>query len=163
MPLTLEDFVGLVSEGSKGFLKHIDGLTAEQWDWKPYPECKSVRESLIHLLIDDEALKASIVSGKEPDYAEISDRLTACAPTNTAELTAAVVESNVSLCAWLTDRFKDTPLDEEICFFGYPFKLALALAALQGEYQYHTGQVAFIRMASDPTWNYYLAIYGIEE
>ena len=52
---TVHDLLEEAKGSRRYFLKHVKGLTAEQWDWKPYPECKSVRETVAHLISDDRA------------------------------------------------------------------------------------------------------------
>lgn len=55
MALTLDDLIASFLFRRTRFLKHVDGLQEDQWDWKPYPECKSVRETVAHLIVDDRA------------------------------------------------------------------------------------------------------------
>jgi len=71
--------------------------------------------------------------------------------------------SFTTLLEQLVSRYADQPLDTEVSTFGSPRKLGVAIPFFSSEDYYHTGQVAFIRMASDPTWNYYAAIYGFGE
>jgi hypothetical protein len=54
------------------------------------------------------------------------------------------------------------PLDAEVALWGTPQKLGRAIAYLTAEDFYHAGQIAFIRMASDPEWDYYACVYGGE-
>jgi len=61
----------------------------------------------------------------------------------------------------LTTVTEGLPLDAPLAIFGqHPRKLGVVAASLTSEDEYHSGQVAFIRMATDPTWDYYAAMYG---
>src|SRR5260370_10533519 len=86
MSITVEDLVKSVSLSRAHFLKHIEGLTDQQWDWKPYPECMSARETLGHLITDDLAALQSLETRKEPDYVTISSR--EMSPESLADLNA---------------------------------------------------------------------------
>ena len=122
---------------------------------KPYPECKSIRETLAHLIADDRASVVMLETGEFPDFDGMLER--EASPTKLLDLLA---ESHDNLCAFLRGRFADTPLDSVVKFFGGPEPLGLAIAGISSEDYYHAGQVAFIRMATDPAWDYYKEIYG---
>ncbi len=53
MALHIEDFIKHISGSRNHFLKHLAGLKEDQWDWKPYDECMSIRQILAHLVSDD--------------------------------------------------------------------------------------------------------------
>ena len=53
-------------------------------------------------------------------------------------------------------------MDTEVSAYGTPMKLGRAIAHLSSEDFYHAGQVAFIRIATDPSWDYYAVIYAHE-
>ena len=157
MAVTLNDLLDGLRGSRRHFLKHVEGLREEQWDWKPYPECKSIRETLMHLRVDDRAALASIQSGKEPDYEALSAEE---AEQDAEKLLSALNESFETLLTEISQRYADAPLDAEICIFGDNKKLAVGVPYLSSEDFYHAGQVAFVRMASDPAWDYYTAIYS---
>ena len=96
-PVTVTDLVDAVRASRRHFWKHVDGLSDAQWDWKPYPECKSVTETLAHLVQDDRAALAALESGGEPDYeafAEPERDRSACArccPNRTSPVRGAPI------------------------------------------------------------------------
>jgi hypothetical protein len=59
----------------------------------------------------------------------------------------------------LTSEYSGKPIDAQITFYGHPIPFADAVGYILGEEGYHTGQAAFVRMATDPSWDYYTAIY----
>ena len=155
MALTLEDLLEALRLSRRHFYKHLDGLRDDQWDFKPFPECKSIRETLQHLIVDDLAAVESIRTGKEPNYEE--------SPYSELEidkLRAHLVESHENLLREIKERYKDAALDADICVWGHHEKLAVGVPYYSSEDWYHAGQVAFLRTASDPSWDYYKAIYG---
>lgn len=160
MAFTLDDLLEGLRNSRKFFFKHLEGLKQEQWDWKPYPECKSIRETLIHLIVDDRAAIESLNTNKEPDYLGLSDATFAAAPADLAQIRALLDESHAELLALIQSRYRDAPLDAEINVFGTNMKLGNGVPYLSIEDCYHAGQVAYIRMASDPSWDYYAALYG---
>lgn len=155
MAVDIETLISAVQKSRAFFLKHANGLRDDQWDWKPYPECKSIRETLAHLIADDRASVVMLETGEFPDFGGMLERETA-----TPKLLDLLAESHENLCAFLRGRFADTPLDSVVKFFGGPEPLGLAIMGITSEDYYHAGQVAFIRMATDPEWNYYKEIYG---
>lgn len=157
MALTLDDLIESVRESRRHFLKHVEGLREDQWDWQPYPQCKSVRETLLHLIGDDRAARWSLETGQLPDWETLYNE----PERDATRLCALLGETHEALIAFLKTHYADTPLDAEVALWGQPTKLGRAVAYLTAEDFYHGGQVAFIRMASDPAWDYYAAIYGI--
>lgn len=158
MPLTISDLLAGLRDSRRHFLKHVAGLTPEQWSWKPYPECKSVVETLAHLVIDDRAALQALESGHEPDYTsiEVEER-------DPERLLALLSDSHAQLCAGLSERFAGSAPDAEMCVWGLTMSLGRGVPFLSSEDWYHSGQVAFIRMATDPEWDYYAHIYGAGE
>jgi uncharacterized damage-inducible protein DinB len=157
MAFTTEDCIHGVREARKYFLKHLKGLREDQWDWKPYPECKSIRETVAHLISDDRAVMQSLETGREPDYDSLQE-----SERDIVRLLALLEESHEQVCAFLKERYADKSLDTEACLYGGMMKLGSAVAHITSEDFYHAGQVAYIRMATEPTWNYYGSIYGGE-
>jgi uncharacterized damage-inducible protein DinB len=141
----------------QNFLKHIDGITEEQAAWKPYPECKSIAETLDHLHWSDRATVEYARSGQEPDYTSVPSK----PPTESIDtLKAKLAESHADLMRYFETEFAGKPLDTICKFYGQPTSIGDSLTYICNEEGYHTGQAAFIRMATDPTWDYYTAIYG---
>jgi uncharacterized damage-inducible protein DinB len=157
MAFEAADLIDGIRKSRKQFLRHLKGMREEQWDWKPYPECKNVRETLAHLIGVDRCARASIETGEMPDFRELEEP-----ERDRAKLLGLLDESHWDLIFLLEKKFSSTPLDEEIRIFGDTKKLGSALAYLTSEDYYHSGQVAFIRMATDPSWDYYKAVYGEE-
>ena len=163
MAFVFEDLIDSLRASRSSFHKHLVGLRDDQWDWKPYPECKSIRETLVHLIQDDRAAVEAIEKNCEPDYETLMAAAAALAAQDVDHLKALSESSFAALLALLTSRYADAPLDAEINVFGATKKLGVGIPFFSSEDYYHTGQIAFIRMASDPSWNYYAAIYGGEE
>jgi uncharacterized damage-inducible protein DinB len=155
MAFNIHDLIAGVRESRHHFLKHLKGIHDDQWDWKPYPACKSIRETLAHLVSDDRAFIAILDTGRMPDFEALEER-----ETDTTKLLVLMNESHEQLCAFLEDRFADAALDREVVYFTGKAKLGHAIMGISSEDYYHAGQVAFIRMATDPSWDYYSAIYG---
>ncbi len=154
MPFTLSDLLTDVRGARRHFLKHVNGLRDDQWTWKPYPECKSVAETLAHLISVDRMALESLRTGEMPDFVAFD-----VAECDREQLLTLLADSHAQLCAFLEERYWDAPLDLEVRLYGDPRKLGSAVAYLTSEDFYHSGQVAFIRMATDPGWDYYGQIY----
>lgn len=137
------------------FLKHLQGLQPEQWDFKPFTECMSPLETLQHLIIDDLSAVESLRTGAEPDY-ESYKRMEG---TNEA-LLQALEASHRQLLAEIEARYPNPAEDAPICIWGAQYPFRSGVAWLSSEDCYHAGQIAFMRMASDPAWDYYKSIYG---
>ena len=157
MPLTLDDLIGGIERSRQYFLKHLEGVRDDQWDFKPFADCKSIRETLQHLIVDDRAAVESIKTGEEPNYEEGPYSV-----LDLEDLKRTLVESHQELLGELRRRHANSPLDADICVWGNHRKLGVGIPYFSSEDFYHAGQVAFLRMASDPSWDYYAAIYGEE-
>lgn len=153
MPVTTDDLLEGLRRSRRHFLKHLEGVQEDQWDYRPFPQCKSIRETLQHLVIDDRAALESLRTCKEPNYErqpyEVQD---------IDELYRLLAMSHGALLRDLSERVRH--LDEEICVWGLVLKAAVGIPYFSSEDFYHAGQVAFLRMACDPQWDYYHAIYG---
>lgn len=157
MAYTVSDALEGLRKSRRFFHKHLAGLKDEQWTWKPYPECKSVVETLAHLVCDDRAALESLQTGKEPDYTNLTE-----ADTDRDRLLGKLAGSHDALCSFIIEKWGGSPVDTEACIWGSPMPLAAGLSLLTSEDYYHSGQVAFIRSATDPCWDYYTDIYGGE-
>ena len=153
--MTVTDLVDAVRASRRHFWRHVDGLNAEQWDWKPYPECKSIRETLAHLVTDDRAALAALESGGEPDYEALTET-----ERDLERPRALLRESHEALCAAILARFDGAPLDTPMSIWGTPKALGIGVPYFCSEDYFHAGQVSFIRLATDPGWDYYGAVYG---
>ena len=161
MDLTLDELIEDLQHSRQFFFKHLDGLREDQWDWKPYPECKSIRETLAHLVVDDRSAIESIETGDFPDFDAIAAVAIREAPDNLEKQFALLAESHEQLIALLRTKYANQPLDTEISIWGMNGKVVRLVPHLSSEDYYHAGQVGFIRMAIDPAWNYYKAIYNL--
>ena len=155
MALRTEDFIASIEKSRAHFLRHLEGMTPDQIAWKPYPECKSVVETLQHLIVDDAMALESLQTMKEPNYDGFR-----VIETNVDRLLERLAESHQALTDYLRAAYGDRPLDAPACAWGAEQPAALAIAFLASEDYYHADQIAFIRMATDPDWDYYGAIYG---
>jgi uncharacterized damage-inducible protein DinB len=161
MAFTAGDLIEAVQKSRKYFLKHLEGIRDDQWDWKPFPECKSIRETLVHLIVDDWAALQSFQTKEEPDYEGLSNQTASeTSGASLEQIRTILTDSHERLCAYLNATFVNSPLDTEVTLWGSTTKLGRALAYLPSEDFYHAGQVAFIRMATDPQWDYYASIYS---
>ena len=158
--LSVEDLIEGVRASRRYFLKHIDGLPDELWTWKPYPECKNVLETLAHMRIDDLTAIESLKTGKEPNYEGYSytyDEI----PNGRERVLELLAQSRQELLDHLAANYGESNLDTQICVWGNMKPLATGVPYYSSEDFYHAGQVAFIRLAVEPGWDYYKAIYGM--
>jgi len=160
MALTLEDLLESVRNSHKSLFRHLKGITEEQLTWKPYPECKSIHETLAHLIAVEWSSQSMLNTGEFPDYeTHQRDALALASGKSPEELTTILKEEQDKTLGIVAAKFKDTALDEEIKSWGYPTKMGEAIVRLGTESTYHSGQIAYIRMATDPSWDYYKEIY----
>ena len=162
MAFGVEDLIDGLRGSRLHFLKHLKGLTAEQWTWKPYPECKSIQETIVHLVGDDRAALQALETGGEPEYEQILEKAFAEAGGDKEQALDMLEESHENLCAYIAARFTGAQLDTEFAAFGTKMKVGSGIPYLSSEDYYHAGQVSYIRMATDPTWDYYSHVYGGE-
>jgi len=153
MPYTVAEAVQSMRDAHDHFLKHLQGVREDQLDWRPNAACKTIRETLAHLTSDYRAMVLSVKTGGEPDY-------DACqvAETDLNRLHALMAEEFANACALVSSTY--TSVDDEACVFGWKMPLGKAIPLFCSEDYYHAGQVAFIRMATDPDWDYYGAVYA---
>jgi len=143
----IDDLVDNMRGALRFFLAHLHGLRDEQWDWKPAPACRSIREMLRHLCetYEDRAALEEALARPLPKVAEVQALFEAAAKRDYAHLRR---------------KYADTPLDAEIAIAGSDWFLGRAsvkagtlLARRAWEECYHTGQVVAIRQATDPDWD----------
>lgn len=157
MAFAVEDYIEAIRASRQLFLKHIENLKEEQWDWKPYPECKSIRETIAHLVTGDRAFIPLMEASGDVDWASLEE-----SERDLDKLMVTIKKTRDELCTAIKEKFADTPLDQEIKFMGMDMKFGAVLTSIPYEDHYHAGQVAFIRMATDPSWDYYKEVYGAE-
>src|SRR2546428_52646 len=103
MAFTLDDLLDGLRGSRKHFLRHLEGVKEEQWDWKPYTECKSLRETLVHLVVDDRAALSALQNPGEPDYEGLVSGATAEAGSDPGLLRRMLDESHARLVAFLQE------------------------------------------------------------
>ena len=155
MPFAASDLVQGVIDSRAWFLRHLRGVNDDQWNWKPYPEVKSIREILQHLVVDDLAALDSLITGEHPNYETL-----AVTERDLAKLLAMLEASHLALIEKLREEFDGKPFDHPICVWGNSMSLGRGIPFFSSEDWYHAGQVAMIRTATDPTWDYYASMYG---
>jgi uncharacterized damage-inducible protein DinB len=158
MAYTLENLIEGLNGSRANFFKHLDGLKDDQWNWQPYPQCKTIRETLAHLVVVDRGWLFAFETGGMPDWDNLFPDWQ---PYSPEQLRTLLLESRVKLLDYLKGKYADAPLDTEISIYGTSMKLGDVVGSISSEDYYHTGQATFIRMASDPTWDYYAAIYNM--
>jgi len=157
--MELEGLIEGVVSSRRYFIKHLANLPDEAWTFKPFPECKNLLETLVHLRIDDLMAAESIRTLEDPDY-ESTDGLYADMEQGKDFLLDALRLSHADLLALIRQKFAGQPLDSEICVWGTIMPLYRGIPYLSSEDFYHAGQAAFVRMAVQPDWDYYNQIYG---
>ena len=158
MGYTLQDLIEGLQSSREHFFKHLDGVKDDQWDWQPYPQCKTIRETMAHLVVVDRGFLFAFETGGMPDWDSLFPDWQ---PYSPEQLRALLLESRAKLLDHLKSKYADAPLDTEVTLYGAPQKLGAAVSGLSSEDYYHTGQTSYIRMASDPGWDYYAAIYNM--
>jgi hypothetical protein len=137
------------------FLKHLCSIRDDQWDFKPFPNTMTMRDTLRHLVVDDLAALDSLQTGHEPDYDSFNVEEEAV-----EELLDRMSLARQALVDELISKIEESGEDIQICTWGQMRPLHVGIAYLTSEDYYHAGQVSFLRQASDPDWDYYATIYG---
>jgi uncharacterized damage-inducible protein DinB len=162
MAFELADVLERVKNSRTFFFRHLDGLSDAQWTWKPFEGCKNVQETLIHIVANDRMALRSLETRSDPEdyeafYESVFDELMG---ESGRSLVECARESHAAICDYLERTYGASPLDTEVVLWGKARKLGTAVAYLSSEDYYHAGQVAYIRIATDPEWDYYGQIYG---
>jgi hypothetical protein len=163
MSLTLEDILADVRASHESLYRHLKGVTDVQLYWKPYPECKSIHETLAHLIAVEWSAQSMLDTGTFPDYeTHQRDAIEYAVGVSLDQLVEKLKDEQVKTIEVVWTKFRGVSLDTEIQWWGYPSKLGIAASRLGNEATYHSGQIAFIRLATDPEWDYYKEIYWSE-
>jgi hypothetical protein len=143
------------------FHRHLLDLPESVWTFKPFPECKNLFETLVHLRVDDLAALDALRSGHHSpeDYAK-HDGLYAEMERGPEFLLARLAESRAELENELRDTYRGADPTTPICVWGTTMPLVTGIPYFCSEDYYHAGQAAYIRMAAQPDWNYYACVYG---
>lgn len=155
-----EHFIEGLQESRKLFLKHLQGMPDEAWDFKPFPACMSVTESLAHMIVNDRMAVEALKSQKEPNYDAARQVIAPDIPKGKDHLLTLLAKSHQELVDTLYETVVDQDEEFVICIWGWKKPAFQGIPYLSSEDFYHSGQVSFIRQAVDPDWDYYAAIYG---
>jgi uncharacterized damage-inducible protein DinB len=155
MRLSNDDFIGALERSRGWFLRHVQGMTEEQARFKPYLQCKSVLETLVHLAAGDASALESLQTGEAVPYAKHEPAL-----TDLGSLLETLAQRRNDLMTYLMSEVASMPMDKPITIWGETMPAAVGLAFLSSEDYYHSGQVAYIRLATDPGWDYDRDVFG---
>ncbi len=148
MAVGLDEILDNFYRSQRSFRAHLNGMREEQWDWKPFPACRSIREILLHW--------ADLFSpGETPLRAALKT-----ATPDVAAVQRLMQEAGQRFGGGFREQYADAAMDSP-----FPNGLALGsvLAGLSSEDSYHAGQVAFIRLATDPAWDWVRAVHQTPE
>jgi uncharacterized damage-inducible protein DinB len=142
-------------------LKHLDGMADEVFEAKPHPECKSARQTLLHLVAVDRGVLEAVKTAAFPDFfgiiAAVESELGDASRTALEE---AVRGSHETLLTYLQTTYGDKTPDDTMPLWGDPTPLGIAIPYLSSEDYYHAGQLGYLRLAAQPEWDYYAQMYG---
>ena len=160
MSFTVQDLLSDVRSARRYLLKHLRNVRDDQVDWKPYTECKSIREIVEHLIVGERSAVQSMQTGKYPDYETIQAEVTKqMKGKSLSQLLDVLSDDESTTHAMMQKLYGNTSLDEDVTLWGRKSKLGSSIAHLTSEDYYHSGQIAFIRLATDSDWDYYQSIY----
>ncbi|MGC4047882.1 MAG: DinB family protein [Armatimonas sp.] len=141
-------------------LKHLAGMSDEIFEAQPHPECKSARQTLLHLVGVDRSVLEGVKTAVMPDFFAIDAAVTAeLGELPRAALEDAIKASHEELLSYIQGTYGDKTPDDTIPLWGTPTPLGKAIPYLSSEDYYHAGQLGYMRLAADPAWDYYTAIY----
>lgn len=144
MAVGLDEILDNLYWSQKYFRAHLNGMQDHQWDWKPFPGCRSIREILVHWADVFSAGDTALHSALEPVV------------PNVVVVQKLMKEAGLRYGEGYRQRCADAPMDS-LWPNGTP--VGSVLASLSGEDNYHAGQVAFIRLATDPEWDWVKAVH----
>ncbi|HSV72878.1 MAG TPA: DinB family protein [Chthonomonadales bacterium] len=148
MPYCASDVAAAVRASRRRLSSHLVDLGPEQQDCRPCAACMSIGESLAHLVSDDRAALEAMTTGPEPDYAAFDEP-----ERDTDALRANLETSHDQLGDAIERDLAASPMEVEISAHASPVKLDAVAVIRCSEDYYLAGQVAFIRLATDPAWN----------
>lgn len=148
MAVGLDEILDNFYRSQEFFRAHLNGMQDEQWDWKPFPACRSIREILLHW--------AELFSpGETPLQAALKQPL-----PDVVAVQRLMKEAGAQFGAGFREQCADSSMDS---LFPNGVAVGTILASLSGEDSYHAGQVAFIRLATDPDWDWVKAVHQTPE
>jgi hypothetical protein len=144
MAAGFEEVMDNLYRSQRFFRAHLNGILAEQWDWKPFPSCRSIREILLHwaeiFAADDAALETGLKAAV-PDVASVQ---------------ALMKEAGLRFGRGFSAPYVDSAMETRL---PNGAAVGTVLASLAGEDNYHAGQIAFIRLATEPAWDWVQAVH----
>ncbi|KAA0237101.1 MAG: DinB family protein [Armatimonadetes bacterium] len=154
--MNLDPFLQAIDRSRTWFFKLVDGLTPQQWDAKPYPNVKSPRETLEHLVISDRVCPV-LLQGTEPDYEAYRPE----GELSPEQLLDLLRSTHAERMSWLKEFTEGKSADDTIrTVYSGEQSLASQLIDIATEDWYHIGQVSLVRQGVDPAWDYYAAFYS---
>ncbi len=144
MAVGLEEILNSFYFSQRFFRAHLNGMRADQWDWKPFPACRSIREILLHWAEQFTPGQTAFQAALEPTTPDV------------ALVQTLMKEAGVRFADGYREKYAETPMDAP---FPNGTPVGTVLASLSGEDNYHAGQVAFIRLATDPDWDWVKAVH----
>jgi uncharacterized damage-inducible protein DinB len=164
MPLTLEDALADMQAARQYLNRHVTGVSAEQWDAKPFDHVNSGREIFGHLLATVRSVR-EMLSG-EPfamtrhveRHKEAAVEIASLAPADILALHDAEGEALIAL---VRQKFAGAELDTPVTLWTQEAPLGLHLGHISQEMAYHTGQVSLLRQAMVPDWDYFGDVFGM--
>ena len=149
MAVGLDEIMASFHFSQRFFRAHLNGIRSDQWDWKPFPACRSIREILLHW--------ADLYS---PGQTGLQTALEPTEP-NVATVQSLMKEAGERYAAEYHEKYADTPMDAP--FRPNGITVGTVLASFPAEDNYHAGQIAFIRLATEPEWDWVKAVHQTPE
>ena len=148
MAAGLDEILDNLYRSQKFFRAHLNGIQNEQWDWKPFPACRSIREILLHWADTFSAEDTALQSALELTVPDVTT------------VQRLMKEAGRRYGAGYRKKYADAPMDS---LYPNGLLVGTVLASLSGEDNYHAGQIAFIRLATDPDWDWVKAVHQTPE
>ena len=137
--------LNVLASSAKPLFAVLDGISAEQLDWKPAPESRSIGDICRHLIrVDAWYLKRL---GLPPVAGEAKPSTGKDIAENMRQIQRQIAEV-VAACARDEDLLRErTSLDGKD-----KEKLGVAVLHLAQHYLYHLAQIIYLRRAQDRNW-----------
>ena len=149
MATGVEEVLSELYRSQKFYRTHLNGIQEGQWDWKPFPACRSIREILLHWVDSFASEDTALRSALEPVVPDV------------AVIQRLMREAGLRYGAGFHQRYAEATLDS--LHSNGRTTVGAVLAGLGAEDNYHAGQIAFIRLATDPEWDWVKAVHQTPE
>ena len=154
--MNIDQLIAKLDESRSWLLKLLDGLKPDQWDAKPYPNVKSIRETLEHMVINDRVVPL-MMRGEEPDYEKHAPKQ----GMSPESLLTLLKETQAQKLSSIRNQFKDRDLAEEIdTVYSGRQPIWAEIISVAYEEWYHIGQMSLVRQGTDSDWDYYAHFYS---